>query len=148
MQKTTCVSMRKILVDYKKQPHDVGLLDLALNGCIEIEAGVFGNAAAEAAAKHISECDACVEWLDTLLPPEVLVARQTRQVRLAKYCCIRMFFATNDEDAKRRTGSVETTRFTFERFRGEDPCWCINGDYAFANFCPWCGTALPSRAFE
>jgi hypothetical protein len=32
-------------------------------------------------------------------------------------------------------------------FRGEDPCWEIDGKNAFAVYCPWCGTKLPDGPF-
>ncbi len=39
-------------------------------------------------------------------------------------------------------------RFAFEMFTGEDGCWSINAQDAFARFCPCYGQALPNQAFE
>jgi len=38
-------------------------------------------------------------------------------------------------------------RISFEMFRGEDPCWKIEGKHTFASYCPWCGQKLPSKPF-
>jgi hypothetical protein len=40
-----------------------------------------------------------------------------------------------------------TPRFSFFLFRDEDPCWQIDGQNAFAVYCPWCGRKLPNAPF-
>jgi hypothetical protein len=52
-----------------------------------------------------------------------------------------MFVAT--EEYKERG----KTRISFELFRGEDPCWLIDGNRAFITYCPWCGKKLPDKPF-
>jgi len=56
-------------------------------------------------------------------------------------CCAGMFVAVEEAE-----GSV-TNRITFEMFRGEDPCWMIDGIHSFISYCPWCGKKLPNRTF-
>jgi len=38
-------------------------------------------------------------------------------------------------------------RFSFELYRGEDPCWKIDEKLVFASYCPWCGRKLPNKPF-
>jgi hypothetical protein len=39
-------------------------------------------------------------------------------------------------------------RMRFGTLRDDEPCWFIEERYAFARFCPWCGTKLPEHSFE
>ena len=86
---------------------------------------------------HVKKCPKCREWLHKVVPPETL----RRQSRLARYCCAGMYVAVEEPD---KYGRI---RFSFEMWRGEDPCWKINGDPTFASYCPWCGQKLPPKPF-
>jgi hypothetical protein len=116
------------------EDHD-SLLRLALDQIIEIEDGMFNNAPAEEAARHIAACEECQSWVDEVWPERAL-ARD----RLKKYCCSHMMAAVTQAD--------EPIRFSFCMFRGEDACWCINENFSFASYCPWCGLPLPDGPFE
>jgi hypothetical protein len=83
---------------------------------------------------HIRECSKCVDWIHAVVGPQTM----ERQCRLVQYCCASMFAAV--EEAK-------INRIEFKIFRGEDPCWSINGQWSFMQFCPWCGTQLPDHPF-
>jgi hypothetical protein len=83
------------------------------------------------------ECPRCRAWVSTIVPE----TQYRRQARLARYCCAGMFCAVEEHDAR------ATPRFSFGLFRGEDPCWQIDGVNAFASYCPWCGAKLPSGPF-
>ena len=87
--------------------------------------------------KHLRECPRCRPWVSTIVSPE----RYRRQARLALYCCAGMFCAVEEHESR------DTPRFSFTVFRGEDPCWQIDGKNAFAVYCPWCGTKLPAAPF-
>jgi len=87
--------------------------------------------------KHIRQCPKCRGWFHAIVPANIL----QRQRRLSNYCCAGMFTAVEE------SANIATPRFSFTMFRGEDPCWMINGDYAFACYCPWCGKKLPDRPF-
>jgi hypothetical protein len=87
--------------------------------------------------KHVRECPRCRAWVPTIVSEE----QYTRQARLARYCCAGMFCAVEEHESR------QTPRFSFGMFRGEDPCWQIDGKNAFAVYCPWCGTKLPARPF-
>lgn len=63
-----------------------------------------------------------------------------RERRVNLYCCPGMFYAVAES-------ASQETKLSFTFFRG-DPCWCINDDYAFIKFCPWCGSHLPNHPFE
>lgn len=89
------------------------------------------------AIEHIRRCPQCREWIHRLVPEDVL----RRQSRLARYCCAGMFVAVEESDL--RGGN----RITFELFRGEDPCWMIDGHRSFISYCPWCGKKLPDKPF-
>ena len=52
-----------------------------------------------------------------------------------------MFVAFEESDARNKN------RVTFELFRGEDPCWMIDGIRGFISFCPWYGKKLPDKPF-
>jgi hypothetical protein len=84
----------------------------------------------------VSGCiEADDESFSPLITQQIIHARE----RAEKYCCAQMQGAVDGDDG---------TKFSFEMFRNEDPCWCINDDYAFARFCPWCGKELPDGSFE
>jgi hypothetical protein len=87
--------------------------------------------------KHLRECPRCRVWVSTIVSEE----RYRRQARLARYCCAGMFCAVEEYE------SHQTPRFSFLLFRGEDPCWQIDGRMAFAVYCPWCGRKLPDTPF-
>lgn len=146
--KTNCELTREAVIEYRRHPGNASPLDLALGGAIEVEAGVLESPSAEAAAGHIAGCNDCKAWLDTLLSLEQRAAQLAWQARLARYCCLRMLHAVNPDIAVRQTGHAAGVRFSFERFRGEDACWCINDTYVFARYCPWCGKELPNEHFE
>ena len=87
--------------------------------------------------KHIRECPRCRAWVPTIVSED----DYRRQARQARYCCAGMFCAVEEH------GSRPTPRFSFTLFRGEDPCWQIDGKNAFAVYCPWCGRKLPDGPF-
>jgi hypothetical protein len=87
------------------------------------------------AMRHLRSCPKCRNWLHFVVPEDVL----QRQYRLTRYCCAGMFVALEESDAPNRV--------SFELFRGEDPCWMIDGYRSFASFCPWCGSKLPNKPF-
>jgi len=89
------------------------------------------------AIDHIRHCPKCKEWINRVIPKDIF----QRQKRMLRYCCAGMFCAT--EEYKER----DKTRITFELFRGEDPCWMIDGKRSFISFCPWCGKKLPDKPF-
>ena len=89
------------------------------------------------AIEHVRKCPKCRAWLHRVVPADVL----RRQSRLSRYCCAGMFVAFEESNA--RNGN----RITFELFRGEDPCWMVDGILSFISFCPWCGRKLPGRPF-
>ena len=94
---------------------------------------------AEADAKvvrHLHECPKCRAWVHRIVPADAM----RRQKRLSRYCCASMFCAC--EEAK-----AGNTNISYELFRGEDPCWKIDGNYSFISYCPWCGRKLPERPF-
>jgi len=130
-----CHDHQKTVSRFRAQDHDDSILAMALEGMIDIESAAFGDAAVDVAVAHVAECNACQSWLDELYPVRV----QARE-KLAKYCCAWMMDAVSNPEAE--------VRFAFTLFRGEDPCWCINDNYVFANFCPWCGGKLPQRPIE
>ena len=106
---------------------------LAVTGCIEPDDDNFSPLITQQIT-HIANCPSCQKWLDSIDP-----GRITARERAKKYCCAQMQGAVNADAG---------TKFSFEMFRNEDPCWCINDEYVFARFCPWCGKALPTGAFE
>jgi len=86
---------------------------------------------------HLIKCPKCIDWFHEITPKSVL----KRQKRLTEYCCSGMFCAV-EEHKERKQIKIE-----FTMFRGEDPCWIIDGKYAFISYCPWCGELLPRRPF-
>jgi hypothetical protein len=89
------------------------------------------------AIDHIQKCPKCREWVHAIVPKDIM----RRQERMTHYCCAGMFVAC--EEAEKRGG----VHITFELFRGEDPCWIINGKRSFISYCPWCGKELPDKPF-
>lgn len=87
--------------------------------------------------KHLRECPRCRAWVSTIVSEE----HYRRQARLARYCCAGMFCAVEEYE------SHQTPRFSFSMFRGEDPCWQMDGKNTFAGYCPWCGAKLPNSPF-
>jgi hypothetical protein len=129
-----CMKARADLLDHLS-PRDTGdsAAWLAVSGCIEADDENFSPLITQQII-HVANCQSCQKWLDFIDP-----SRITAIERAEKYCCAQMQGAVNGDDG---------TKFSFEMFRNEDPSWCINGDYAFARFCPWCGKELPDRSFE
>ena len=105
---------------------------MAFEGLVELEPGQL-SPEIDDALNHLYNCDDCQAWHKTLFPEH-----HATQARIAKYCCIHMYCAIN-EDTK--------NKFTLAWFRDE-PCWCMNDDWSFAHFCPWCGKTLPMEGFE
>ncbi|MBF5005888.1 hypothetical protein [Diaphorobacter caeni] len=134
-----CTSARQVLSAQRERLRDDAALQLAVTGCIEVERSGFPEQSIFDAALHCEDCAQCQAWAGALLD-ELNPERVTRRGRVARYCCLSMFDAVTSLDAR--------VRFSFELFRYEDPCWCINGEYVFARHCPWCGTRLPDGAFE
>lgn len=91
----------------------------------------------EKAINHVRKCPKCREWLHRVVPVDIL----RRQRRLTRYCCSGMFVAIEEAE------SSHNNKITFELFRGEDPCWMIDGRRSFISFCPWCGRNLPGEPF-
>jgi len=89
------------------------------------------------AIKHVRKCQKCRDWLDRIVPADVLA----RQSRISRYCCICMFAAFEETAARSKY------RITFSLFRGEEPCWMIGGVRGIIFFCPWCGKKLPAKPF-
>ena len=89
------------------------------------------------AVDHIRKCPKCRAWVHHVVPKDIFI----RQSRMVKYCCSGMFVAC--EEYKER----DKNRITFDLYRGEDPCWMIDGKRSFISFCPWCGKKLPERPF-
>ena len=87
------------------------------------------------AVEHIRKCPKCRDWIHHSIPASVM----TRQHRLSRYCCAGMFVAFEEPSGK--------NRIEFELFRGEDPCWKIDGHRSFISYCPWCGKKLPDKPF-
>jgi hypothetical protein len=97
-----------------------------------------GDANTDAKAiERVRRCPKCRNWLHSIVSEDVL----RRQSRLSRYCCAGMFVACEEPDARNKN------RVTFELFRGEDPCWMIDGVRSFISFCPWCGKKLPHKPF-
>lgn len=128
-----CRGNRAWLTAYYKFPEMIALRFFSDE--VPVENKIKGDE--QKAVKHIRECPKCREWFHSIVPTNVL----QRQQRLSKYCCPGMFTAV--EEPTTRT----TPRFSFTMFRGEDPCWMIDGMNAFACYCPWCGKKLPDKPF-
>lgn len=96
-----------------------------------------GTATDTKAIEHVHKCPKCRAWFHRIVPADVL----RRQSRLSRYCCAGMFVAVEESDAPSKN------TITFELFRGEDPCWMMDGIHSFLSFCPWCGKKLPDKPF-
>ena len=105
---------------------------LAVSGRIEANNEDFSPLITQQ-INHIANCRSCQKWLD-LINPSRINARELAK----KYCCAHMQGAVDGDNG---------TTFSFALFRNEDPCLCINDDYVFARFCPWCGKVLPAGSF-
>lgn len=88
------------------------------------------------ASKHLRECPRCRAWVNSIASEPVY----RRQKRLSQYCCSGMFSAVEEPE---RAGVL----ISFTMFRGEDPCWQVNGKNSFLSYCPWCGKKLPEKPF-
>jgi len=135
-----CLTTRRILDAFYKSEKDSSILSLAMDGCIELDEHVFQDVAVKQAIEHLLCCQDCQAWRIASLEPDLFKWRTERKARCKKYCCTSMFMAVTDERVD--------LNVRFELFRGEDPCWMIGGYYAFAHYCPWCGSTLPDRPFE
>ncbi len=89
------------------------------------------------ALSHLLKCPKCKEWFYEVTPPKIV----ERQKRLIQYCCSGIFCSV-EEYKERKHPKIE-----FSLFRGEDPCWMIEGKQTFISFCPWCGQKLPEKPF-
>lgn len=129
-----CMKARADLLDHLS-PRDTGesAVWLAASGCIETDDENFSPLIMQQII-HVASCRSCQKWLDF-----IDLSRITARERAEKYCCAQMQGAVAGDNG---------TKFSFEMFRNEDPCWCINDDYAFARFCSWCGKELPDGSFE
>ena len=127
-----CRSNREWLVDRYKSIESIALRYFSDD--LPIKEG--DRATDEKSLQHVRRCPRCRDWIHAIVPADVL----ERQSRLTKYCCAGMFVAV--EEPQRSTNHL-----SFEMFRGEDPCWKIDGQYTFASYCPWCGKRLPSQPF-
>lgn len=134
-----CRTARHTFVQLRSRIDEDATLMLTIEGMIAVEREHFPDEATYVAAAHIEACPACQGWVGSWLDAQ-FPERVAHRERLQKYCCSHMFHAVVSPDAE--------VRFSFEMFRGEDPSWCINGDYSFARFCPWCGHDLPNQPFE
>ena len=128
-----CLGNRAWLTDYYMSPEMIALRffseEVPVNNKIKEDEQKVVN--------HIRQCPKCREWFHSIVPTNVL----QRQHRLSKYCCAGMFTAVEESTIR------ATPRFSFTMFRGEDPCWMIDGINAFASYCPWCGKRLPDKPF-
>ncbi len=133
-----CTAARQRIQELHHRPENDAAVQLMLEGMIAAEPDLLPDTASYDALVHLESCAACQAWHSAWLDaqsPERVAQRERR----AQYCCIHMFHAVTD--------SATEVRFSFELFRS-DPCWSIDGQPVFAQFCPWCGQRLPQHAFE
>jgi hypothetical protein len=129
-----CQTARDCLLKEQANPTvDAFAFGMAFDSLQALEPGQL-TPQIDAALAHLYDCEHCQAWHKTLFPDY-----HAHLARVAKYCCINMMCAVNNADEK--------TKFTYGWIR-DDPCWLINDDWAFAKFCPWCGSALPDGDFE
>lgn len=128
-----CRGNREWLIEYYKVPEMIALRYFTDNTPVD-EAKVTEEAKA---IKHLRECPKCKPWVSTIVSPDMF----RRQARQSKYCCSGMFCAVEEPEER---GSPH---ITFTMFRGDDPCWQVDGKNAFLRFCPWCGKKLPDKPF-
>jgi hypothetical protein len=130
----TCHVFRNCLLEEKANPTTNEFsFGMAFDSLQQLEPGQLTSKIDDALA-HLYGCESCKAWHRSLFPDY-----HAHLARVAKYCCVNMFAAVNSPDEK--------TKFTYGWMRDE-PCWLINDDWAFARFCPWCGSALPETDFE
>jgi hypothetical protein len=128
-----CRRHREWLIDYYKGPDSIVLRYFS----DAVPVRKRDRSEDEMSVRHLRECPRCRAWVSTIVPE----AQYRRQARLARYCCAGMFCAVEEHAAR------GLPRFSFGMFRGEDPCWQIDGENAFAVYCPWCGAKLPDGPF-
>jgi len=128
-----CRRNREWLIDYYKGPEAIVLRFFSDASPVRQRDKSEENQS----IKHLRECPRCRPWVSTIVPEQLY----RRQARLARYCCAGMFCAIEESDSR------QTPRFSFSLFRGEDPCWQIDGKNTFAVYCPWCGKKLPDAPF-
>jgi hypothetical protein len=128
-----CRGNREWLIQYYKVPEMI-VLRYFMDGTPVEQTKVNEESKA---IVHLRQCPKCKPWISTLVPHDMFI----RQSRQSKYCCSGMFCAI-EESAKRGTPKI-----SFTMFRGEDPCWQLDGNNAFLRFCPWCGKKLPDKPF-
>jgi len=127
-----CRRHREWLIDYYKSPEAIVLRFFSEAAPVRQR----DRSEESQSVKHLRECPRCRPWVATIVPPE----GYRRQARQARYCCAGMFCAVEEYES-------HPPRFSFTMFRGEDPCWQIDGEAAFAVYCPWCGAKLPGAPF-
>ena len=92
---STCSKARHTISALGSQLTDIPALDLAIQGCIEVEEAHFPDRPIYEAAAHMENCAECqawsADWLDKLYPERVI-----RRARFEKYCCASMFDAATD----------------------------------------------------
>ena len=126
-----CNSAREIMSRAAKLPDDYAIYFFAKNSFFD------GHPRSEElvpSLEHIRTCPSCQSWLKEQVPHETF----TRQERITRYCCVMMFCAVEEG---------RTHQIKLGMFRGEDPCWMIDGMWSGISFCPWCGERLPNHPF-
>ncbi len=98
---------------------------------------VSGEKTEDDSLDHLLKCPKCREWFHEIVPAKIL----KRQKRITQYCCASMYCAVEEHSNKK------DLKIKFTMFRGEDPCWLIDGKNTFIIFCPWCGKKLPEKPF-
>jgi len=128
-----CRANREWLIQYYKAPERIVLRYFQDDTPVD-EAKRSEQAKA---IEHLRQCPKCRPWVSTIVTP-AMFERQSRQ---SQYCCAGMFCAVEEPEER------GAPHITFTLFRGEDPCWQIDGQDSFLRFCPWCGKQLPERPF-
>jgi hypothetical protein len=134
-----CVEYQRLIEAHKEKVScEIAMMEMAEFDFVDKQFGITGMAAA---LSHLQDCEACQQWADTIYPERLAQRKRiaAHQKRLAKYCCGQMMHAMNEADAG--------VKVEFAYFRDEI-CWRINNDWTFAQYCPWCGKALPDKPFE
>ena len=90
----------------------------------------------QAAVDHVRACPSCRSWTRRVVPEDVF----RRAERRKHYCCMWMFHACDGADQR-------IARFEWVMERDGESFWSIEGKWGPAQFCPWCGKALPSGPF-
>ena len=128
-----CQRNREWLVGYYKVPEMIVLRYLTHDMPVDDAQ----QSTESKAVKHLQECPRCRAWANSIVPKSTF----ERQSRLVRYCCSGMFCAVEEP------GQRGSPHITFSMFRGEDPCWQVDGKNAFLRYCPWCGKKLPDKPF-